>query len=266
VPLQADKLEHVRAAQPLLVPIPAGATVVAVVTMVRGEPQGPFATLTFDGPDTAPRELFGGHQVQSSLHPVGWDNVAAVALGTGRDKQGAELPVSASLAAFSVPAGATHYTVATEGRRDLLVLGTGGWANAPFPFEADHVVPDTTWVPFVVPEDGTLSLPRPAALPPIAPVTGFLHSDGERIVDDQGQVVHFYGTNLTIGWDLPTKEGAEALAGTLSTLGFNLVRVSILPVSRATLYSGGQARTPTPDEWARFDGLVDALARHGIRL
>lgn len=187
-------------------------------------------------------------------------------LGTAT-KDGVIVPMYGSLVTLTVPAGATRIDVIPSRKAAVTVLGFGAWsaANAPFPYVEDHAVTDASWAPFPILPVDTLAVPRPAALGPIAPIAGRVRREGEQLVDDRG-VVRFYGTNLSQGWDLPSPADSERMASAFATLGFNLVRLTFFPISRTLLYGGEDVRVPTADEWDRVDALLDAFARHGIRV
>lgn len=269
VPLDPAGARVAKPKAPVEIPVPPGAKIVGVVlTPVSGNVNGVVAKARWEGASEALRtDLQAERHVWRIDTSGAWDNVVPVALGRGKVEGGGDVPLTGSLVAMTVPEGATTLIVQAEPGHAVAVLGSRTWAgDPPFPYAPERVVPTAAWTPFVVPMDGSLKLPRPAALPAPAPVAGHLRVDGERLFDADGSPAHLYGTNLTLGWSLPTPEDSEKLAASLAGIGFNVVRLSVMPVSRASLYSGNAVREPTPEEWDRFDALIDALARNGVRV
>ena len=269
--LDLDPASHTRvtAKSPLKATLaPDTQTIGLVLLPVAGDVNGAFARVTWDGlPNAYRTDLLVGRQVWAATGSGGWDNVAGVPLGKGTLADGATVSLSASAVAISVPPGATGYTVTVDGVRELAVLRAHAWSGAPpFAFTPERYVADARWKPFDLHNDGTLGLPRPAALGPVTPVVSPLRVDGERLVDASGAAVRYYGTNLTVGWQLPTPEDSVKLAKSMAALGVNQLRLYLFPTSRDALYRAGAFRQPTVDEWARFDALIDALAAHGIRI
>lgn len=114
--------------------------------------------------------------------------------------------------------------------------------------------------------------PAGAAAPP--PALPTLHVQGEDFVDDQGQVVRFWGVNLVACY--PEPAAADRLAANLASLQVNLVRPhhNLRPsrdwnpkmASGALALYRGNSRDPDPEAWQRFDYLNAALRRQGIYL
>lgn len=87
-----------------------------------------------------------------------------------------------------------------------------------------------------------------AALP--AACGGFIRAEGERFVDDGGEV-RLFGVNFTAEACFPERDSADADAERLARLGVNCVRFHYMDATKG--------------DWSKFDYLAAALKRRGIR-
>ncbi len=246
--------------------IPPDADVVAVLLLpTTATVKGAVGALRFSALPASTHKVTGLHVPAPGGLPSAY-GVIPVPVGTAT-VSGAVRPLYASLVPLAVPAGARELVVVPDQGVELTVLGFGAWTRetVPFPFVPDQPVADATWAPFPILPDETLVLPRPAALGPLEPIAGRVRREGDHLVDDRGPI-QLYGTNLYVNWDLPTHADSERMSSAFAALGFNLVRMTVFPISRSTLYEGGRIRVPTEDEWDRLDALLDAFARRGIRV
>ncbi|GEM_PF-2589670 len=212
--------------------------------------------------------LLGGRQVWAADATGSAPQALPVPLGTGTDDQGGTTALTGSRVVLKVPAGTTGATVRVLDRRTHVAVLAHQLTSEPtaWPLGPQERPAGADWGPFAIAPAGPLALPRPAALPAPVPVTTPLISRDGALWEADGRRAHLSGMNLVVQWDLPTADESERLAATLATLGVNLVRLRVFGVSRAALYEGEPVRVPTDEEWVLFDQLVDALARHGIRL
>jgi hypothetical protein len=126
------------------------------------------------------------------------------------------------------------------------------------------------WFPFVVP---TLANERTSGTPidlswlnpNPAGTSGFVRADGERLVDEQGQEVRLFGTNICDWHAVMPKEYATPVARRLRELGFNFIRLHYFdyaPAPEGIMAADMQSLDPAMLD--RFHYLVAQLKAHGI--
>ena len=101
---------------------------------------------------------------------------------------------------------------------------------------------------------------------------GFLKTDGDRFVFEDGTPVKFWGTNLNSGAAFPEHEYAEKLAHRLASYGCNMVRFHQIDAEWATpnlyQYHKGRrladTRTFDPRSLDLLDYFMDCLKKEGI--
>lgn len=95
----------------------------------------------------------------------------------------------------------------------------------------------------------------------------FVTSDANGHFSVQGRTLRFFGVNFAADAAFPTKSKAQAIAGRLRKMGFNLVRLHHLdnPWSRESLFEQGQdTRHLNPITLDRLENLIAALKQNGI--
>ena len=147
----------------------------------------------------------------------------------------------------------------------LLTLALCGAARA-----QDATDARAGWFPFVVPTladaqtsgsalDLSFLSPKPAGS------DGFLRARGGQIVDGQGRVIQFFGTNITDYAVMPPKDLAQPIARRLRELGVNMVRLHYFDWAAAPDgILGADMQTLNPEKLDQMDWLIYQLKQHGI--
>ena len=149
----------------------------------------------------------------------------------------------------------------------LLTLALTSAANAQ---DAPPTDPHAGWFPFVVPTlsdaqtsgsalDLSFLSPKPAGN------DGFLRARGGQIVDGNGRVIQFFGTNITDYHAMPPKDKAPAIAKRLRELGHNYVRLHYFDWAPAPAgILNADMQTLNPEKLDQLDWLIYQLKQHGI--
>ena len=93
---------------------------------------------------------------------------------------------------------------------------------------------------------------------------GFIRTDGERFVHDEGEI-RFWGTNLSGAANFPTHEMSERIAARLAKFGYNCVRLHW--IDAWDIFGGWNPKNHTdfdPEQIDKLDYLIYSLKKHGI--
>lgn len=135
--------------------------------------------------------------------------------------------------------------------------------------------PAQGWFPFAIPvlADRAPAFDLRPLNEPTAGANGWLRAEGERFIDERGDTVRLFGTNLTAAACFPDPAQAGPLARHLARLGCNIVRLhfldnqwgpgvpSLVPPSNNPGRDGLQA-----DALARLDRFLAELKAAGVRV
>ena len=126
------------------------------------------------------------------------------------------------------------------------------------------------WFPFVIPTlsdaqtsgsalDLSFLNPKPAG------ADGFLRARGEQIVDGNGRVIQFFGTNITDYAVMPPKDLAQPIAKRLRELGVNFIRLHYYDwTSAPDGILNADRQTLNAEKLDQMDWLIYQLKQHGI--
>ena len=95
---------------------------------------------------------------------------------------------------------------------------------------------------------------------------GFVKTDGENFVFEDGTPVKFFGGNIGFGGAFPTRKVAEAIAVEMSSVGANFARLHATTSAPSTIIDTSKETTQeyNYEMWDRLDYLIYCLKQKGI--
>ena len=94
---------------------------------------------------------------------------------------------------------------------------------------------------------------------------GFLKTDGENLVFEDGEKVKFFGGNIGFGAVAPTRRAAEAMADELASVGANFARLHAATFGSLIIdFSDGTSQKLNAKNLERMDYLIYCLKKKGI--